>query len=373
MFRGTSVGSSGLQRDLNLVRRRAWLFIPFFILGLIIALAFGSVAGNSKAVASMQLETVVQDLVAGGDRGLRIFEAQSMTGDEKFKQEVITAIGDPNFDYARFSIALAPISVADGVSRGILTVSIEDPDKAKAEQYRQAFVDVFTKEYSTTDGLFRQRFVSKKQAVADLDEKTFQDAVAKLRPLAEAKGLPLDELVRSRQFSSAGLVQELNRQEANLQGELAQVEAALGGQGQPSGVAASAILGQPVTDAQAAGALRDRQAVLNAAVAIVRQKRSGLSDVSLDSDFLAQLDSVRTLAETKNESYVRLNNARVAVTSAQSDIATSYSFSGGVAGSNIGRVAVVIAVTVVFGLAAIYLLEWLSQVRAGHSSASPGA
>jgi hypothetical protein len=35
----------------------------------------------------------------------------------------------------------------------------------------------------------------------------------------------------------------------------------------------------------------------------------------------------------------------------------------------VGRVAVVIAVTMVFGLIAIYLLEWLTQVRAASSEA----
>jgi hypothetical protein len=44
---------------------------------------------------------------------------------------------------------------------------------------------------------------------------------------------------------------------------------------------------------------------------------------------------------------------------------TSYTFSGGLAGSLLGRIAVVIAVTLVFGLIAIYAWEWLSQVRAG--------
>src|SRR3990172_477600 len=114
--------TSGLERDLNLVRRRAWLFIPFLLLGLLLSFALGSLAGEANAVATMQLETVIHDLFTGGDRGLRIFEAQSMTGDAEFKSKVREAIGDPNFDYARYSVALQPISVADGVSRGTLTV-----------------------------------------------------------------------------------------------------------------------------------------------------------------------------------------------------------------------------------------------------------
>ncbi len=55
------------------------------------------------------------------------------------------------------------------------------------------------------------------------------------------------------------------------------------------------------------------------------------------------------------------------VTSAESTVETSYSFSGGAAGTLVGRVAVVLAVTIVFGLIAIYTLEWLSQVSRGAS------
>src|SRR5512138_426995 len=102
--------TSGLQRDLNLLKRRWWVFIPFLLLGILIAVAFGSFAGQSNAVASMQLDTVIHELFSGGDRGLRIFEADAMTTDDEFKQKVIQATGDPNFDYARFSIALTPIS-----------------------------------------------------------------------------------------------------------------------------------------------------------------------------------------------------------------------------------------------------------------------
>ena len=66
-------GTSGLERDLNLVRRRAWLFIPFAILGILAALFVGRATGDSNAVASLTLDTTVHDLVAGRDRGLRIF------------------------------------------------------------------------------------------------------------------------------------------------------------------------------------------------------------------------------------------------------------------------------------------------------------
>jgi hypothetical protein len=47
---------------------------------------------------------------------------------------------------------------------------------------------------------------------------------------------------------------------------------------------------------------------------------------------------------------------------------TSYTFSGGLAGSLLGRIAVAIAITVVFGLIAIYTLEWLSQARSSSES-----
>ena len=75
--------------------------------------------------------------------------------------------------------------------------------------------------------------------------------------------------------------------------------------------------------------------------------------------------NVRSTNAVRSDAYVRLNNARVAVTSSQSTAEVSYSSSGGVAGSLVGRIAIVIAVTLVFGLIAIYLLEWLSQVRLG--------
>lgn len=355
-------GTSGLKRDINLVRRKAWLFIPFALLGIVIALAFGSFAGQSNAVASMQLETVVQTLVNGGDRGLRIFEAQSMTSDARFKKEVVDAIGDPNFDYSRFSISLAPISVADGVARGILTVSIKDDDKARAEQYRQAFVDVFTKEYTTADGLFRSRFLEKKQEVADTAEKNYQDAYTKIATELDGKGPPVDELIRSRSFTGTSQIDQINVQIANLQREQAQVNAALA---LPTvdGNTATTILGHPVADADARAALDARGKVLTSAIGGLVDQRNSLSDSSLSPSLRAEVDNLRALADMKQTSYNSLNDARIAVTSAQSDISTSYSFSGGVAGTMLGRIAVAIAVTIVFGLIAIYLLEWLGQVR----------
>ena len=317
------------------------MFIPFFFFGILVSVAFGSFAGKANAVASMQLETVIHELFSGGDRGFRIFEADAMTGDPLFKKKVIEATGDPNFDYSRISIALSPISVADGVSRGILTVSIEDEDKLLAEKYRQAFVDVFTREYMEQDGLFRTRFVAKKQQVAAEFEKQYQAGYARLKPLADARGLPIDELTRPNSISRSGLTDELNQQEAELQRQLAEAK----------GLAAPDATQQ------------QRRAQLEAAIKSIQAYRLSLSPGTWDPEFRGLVDDVRALADLRYESYIRLNNARGAAVSAQSDIETSYSFSGGLSGSLFGRVAIVIAVTLIFGLAAIYLLEWLSQIR----------
>lgn len=327
--------TSGLQRDLNLLKRRWWVFIPFLLIGALIALSFGSFAGKANAVATMQLETVVQ-LATGGDRGLRIFEAQAMAADPRFKEKVTDAIGDPTFDYARFSIALAPISVADGVSRGILTVSILDDDKATAEKYRAAFVEVFTKEYQAPDGLYRQRFITKVQATTDTFEKQFFDAYNELRPKLEALNLPIDEMIRPRNTTAVSLLDELNKQEAELIRKAGDQEAA----------------------GDTAGA-----AITRRSIALLRQQRDAMADGGFSIEIQSGIDHVRTLNEKKHESYGYLNNAVVAVTSAQSDISTSYTFSGGLSGSNKGRIAIVLAVTLVFGLIAVYTIEWLSQIR----------
>ncbi len=328
--------TSGLQRDLNLLKRRWWVFIPFLLIGVLIALSFDSFAGKANAVATMQLETVVQQLASGGDRGLRVFEAQSMASDPRFKQKVIDKIGDPNFNYGRFAISLAPISVADGVSRGILTVSVEDQDKATAERYRAAFVEVFTKEYQAPDGLYRERFITKIQAVADEFERDFATSYTDLRPKLEALNLPVDEMIRPRNTTSVSLLDELNRQEAALIAKASEQEA--GG--------------------DTAGATVTRRAIT-----LLRQQRDGMADGGFSVEIQSAIDHVRTLNEKKHESYGSLNNAIVAVTSAQSDIDTSYTFSGGLSGSNKGRIAIVFAVTIVFGLIAIYTIEWLSQIR----------
>lgn len=363
--------TSGLERDLRLVRRRAWLFIPFFFVGILVAVAFGSLAGKSNAVATIQLETVVQQVFAGGDRGFRIFEADSMTKSQPFKDKVIAATGDPTFDYARYSIKLASIAVGDGVASGTLTVSVRDDNKATADRLLITFVDVFTREYTAPDGLFRTRFLASRADVAAEAEKQYQAGYAKLRALAQAKNItaPLDQITLHRR--DAGIVEQLNRTEADFQAQLAEVQGAskaVAGSGVNAEVAAaiaSSVLKSPVASVNAPGALAAKEQALQAAIAAVRQQRAALSDGSFDPEFLAELDRVRGLDQLKEDAYGRLVDAQAAVTTAESSAETTYSASGGLAGSISGRAAVVLAVTIVFGLIAIYTLEWLSQIRRG--------
>lgn len=367
-----SAGATGLERDLNLLRRRAWVFIPFFLLGLVLAFFLAGVAGKTNAVASIQLETVVHEVFTGGDRGLRVFEAQAMTADQEFKQKVRARIGDENFDYARFNISLTPQGVADGVARGVLTVSIKDDEKATAERYRQAWVDTFITEYTSPDGLFRRRFLEKREAVALALESEYQAALQNLKDMARSLNVaaPLDHLIlRDR---AGTLMEDLSQQEAELIAGRAEAQAALSAaQGASPEVAAALatnILGAPVSSAQAVAALKARADTLDAAIASLRQLQAGYSDASLDPEFLRALDYVRALDQLKVDGFGRLANARGSVTSAESTADTSYSFSGGATGTMVGRVAIVLAVTIVFGLIAIYTLEWLSQVRRGEAS-----
>jgi hypothetical protein len=333
---------NGLRRDLNLVRRRAWLFIPFLLLGIVVAYAFGSVAGDANAVATLTLDTVVQNVTPGGDRGFRIFEAEAMTADERFKEKVVAEVerrtGEENFDYGRYSISLNPIAVADGVSRGTLTVSVEDPDKAKAEHYRGAFVDVFTEEYTSPNGLFRNRFFEKKQEVVEAAEANFDEQYDRAKPLADAAGVPLDELIRPRFEDNQSLLDALAAQEGGIRSQLAIARGA----------------GNATEVQQLEAALDDLQA-----------QREALSEGSMDPELRALIADLRGANATRTSAYQALNDARTAASSAQSDIETSFTFSGGLATSLLGRIAVVIAVTLVFGLIAIYSWEWLSQVRSG--------
>jgi hypothetical protein len=358
-------GTSGLERDLRLVRRRAWLFIPFGILGLFAALFVGRATGDSNAVASMTLDTIVHDLIDGGDRGLRIFEAQQMTSDPEFRQQVIAATGEPDFDYGRFAVSLSPISVADGISRGILTVSITDPEKATAEKYRQAFVDVFTSEYTAPDGLFRERFVERRRNVAIRNDAQFQAAYQKAKTAVEGTGVELDLLLETRGTVSASL--STFEQRAILQSKLAEVNGAIaaldGATSSAAAAVASSVLGYPVSPGDAQPALAFRSAALRVALDTFEAASPVLAETRLTPEQLALVDEARGLRAVKDSSYIRLANAQVAVDSAESNIETSYTFSGGLAGSALGRVAVALAVTVVFGLIAIYTVEWLSQAR----------
>jgi hypothetical protein len=359
-----SPGASGLERDLHLVRRRAWVFIPFLILGVLIALALSRVSGDANAVATLQLETVVHDAVIGGDRGLRIFEAQSMTSSEPFKAKVRERLGDKTLDYARYSISLNPISVADGVARGVLTVAVVDPDKPTAERLRQAWVDTFVQEYSADDGLFRVRFLEKKQAVVKVAETFYQQTYDKLKPMAEAKGIPLDGVAASNNLQGS-LPSELNKVEADLQRELAEIDGTLAAG--PTGALASLVLKQPVSDAEAPRLLQARKTALQSAIASIRKQRAAVSDGASGLEFQALVDALRGWGQIKDQSNIRLSNAYVAITSAESTVDTSYAISGGFTGTSKGRVAIILAITVVFGLIAIYTLEWLSQLRRGMS------
>ena len=364
-------GTSGLERDLNLVRRRAWLFIPFAILGIAVGLFVGRATGDSNAVASMTLDTTVHDLVAGGDRGLRIFEAQEMTNDPKFKEKVLAAIGEEDFEYSRFVVSLAPISVADGISRGILTVAITDPDKETAERYRQSFVDVYTREYMDPDGLFRTRYVDRRAKTAKDADVALAESLTMLKDSAARKGLDLDILLETRgQNAPSGIAYEPL---IDLRRELAEVNGALANIGSLSASAAASIAGsvieQPVAAGDAGAVLAAKKTSLEAAITEFSTGTSTFAETSLDPDTLFLLELSRGRRQVKDESYIRLANAQVAVDSAESNIETSYSFSGGLAGSTLGRVAVAIVITIVFGLIAIYTVEWLSQARGTSSEA----
>lgn len=166
--------------------------------------------------------------------------------------------------------------------------------------------------------------------------------------------------------------ERLNKEEASLQSELAQVKSAVDvvNSGKFSAEANTALAATTLNTPVAGDprqALGSRQAALESSIASLRKLRADLSDSTLDPEIVKALDNVRVMVQLKFEAYGKIGNARAAVTAAESNIDTSYSFSGGVAGTLMGRVAVTLAFTIVFGLIAIYTLEWLSQVRA-HST-----
>ena len=361
--------TSGLQRDVRLLRRRAWLFVPFLFLGVLVAIVFSAFAGETNAVAELELDTVINDAGGGGDRGLRIFEAQSMTDDAEFRAMVIAEIGDPNFDYARFDVELDPISVAAGVSRGILTISIKDRSKGDAEKFREAFVDIFEREYLEPDGLFRKRFLANTLRVAEAAEAEFAASYAELSVAAAAQGIAVDELFRSGQATSP--LDALNVQEGELRGARARAQGTLatvraGGLSETAIASlAASVLGETVQPGDGEAVLAAQVASLETALASISEQIAGLSDGTLDPGLLTLLDEVRGLDEAKEAAFVRVANARIAIGSSDSTLEIERTFSGGLAGSYVGLIAVVLAVTLVFGLIAIYTLEWLSQVRGG--------
>lgn len=357
--------TSGLERDLQVIRRRWWVFLPFAALGILAALAVGALSGGSTAVATMTLDTTVHDLVIGGDRGLRIFEAQAMTSDPAFKEKVLASIGEPGFDYARFSVSLFPISVGDGISRGILTVSISDPDRTQAERYRQAFVDVYTREYTAPDGLFRTRFVERRRQVAANAEAAYQDAYRRLEAATSGRGVDLAALVETRGDTNPLVF--ATQQRAVLERQLAEAKGALasvsGASPEAAAAVAAAVIGQPVPAGQAQAVLTARAAALEAALREYAALAPALPEQQLDGATQALLNEVRGLRQVRDSAFVNLGNAQIAVGSAESRLEVSYAFSGGLAGSLAGRVAVALAVTVIFGLVAIFALEWLSPSR----------
>jgi hypothetical protein len=152
-----------------------------------------------------------------------------------------------------------------------------------------------------------------------------------------------------------------------LEAQLAQVDGALGAIGGATPTVAAAvaasIIGQPVASGDAQAVLALKRVSLAAAIQQYTKSATTIAEAQLDGDTLRLLDVARGLRQVKDESYIRLANAEVAVDSAESHMDTSYTFSGGLAGSLFGRVAVAIAVTIVFGLIAIYTVEWLSQAR----------
>lgn len=361
--------TSGFDRDIRLIRRRAWLFIPFFILGVAIALFYSRVSGKTNAIGTIGIQTVVHEVFTGGDRGFRTFEADQMTRDPVFKKEVIDAIGDPNFNYARFGIALSTLSIGDGVSSGTETVAIQDSNAALAQKYRNAWVNVFIKEFTSADGLFRETATNQRKAVVDQAEKNYVDDFAKLQALAKTEGVtaPLDQLAQPTRDRS--VTQGLNTQQADLMTQLAQVQAAektiaAGADASTASALASSVL-QATVSGDPAAALKAREATLNAAIATLSEQRASMSDGSFSPEFQSLLDNVRQEAAVKDAAYQNYNDGRAAAVSVRTNVAPVYTQSGGKGQSLLGRIAIVVVVTIVFGLIAIYAWEWLSQVRSG--------
>lgn len=360
-----SPGTSGLQRDLTLIRRRAWLFIPFFLLGILAAVAFNAFAGETTGIAEMELDTVVHDAGGGIDRGLRIFEAQSMTSDPEFEARIIEAIGEPDFDYERFEIKLRPLSVASGITRGTLTVTISDPSRKKAREYRDTFIEVFTREYQEPDGLWRMRFLNAREVAATAAADAFAAAYDRLEAATAGTDIPIDQLIRVEPQRHP--LDALTLQEAEVRASLSHARGALAAiQGLQPGAAAavvSGVIGQPVAAGDADAVIGAHIQGLEATLAGIEERSRQLSDAGLDPAIREFIDDVRALNEAKTDSALLLAEARIAVQASESNIEIEEDLSGGLGGTIVGQVAVVLAVTIVFGLLAVYTVEWLAQVR----------
>lgn len=360
--------ASGLERDLSLIRRRGWVFAPFLLVGIALAVVAGTLGGDSTASASLELETLVYGVPAGADRGLRVFEAQAMTRDRAFQDMVRQEAGEPGLDFGRYSISLIAPAVSEGLSQGTLNVSISDSDQDVAARLRDAFVEVFTREFLEEDGLFRQRHVERQRGVAETIEREFNVRHDELRALAEQSGVDnYEQLIAVGGENSP--VDELNMQIADLSRELAEVEGALAvvSGGVPEGVAAaiaSSTLGQPVSGSDAAGALTAWRDALVEAMGRLQERHLAISGAGLDADLRQALDEVRALARLRETAYERVADANVAAASAQTSVETSTSLAGPRELSLPALVAVAVASAIVLGLIAIFALEWFSGLRA---------
>lgn len=359
--------TSGLQRDVQIIRHRAWLFLPFLALGIIVAVVFSRVGGNTTASATMQLQTAVSDVVSGAS-GFEIYQAQAMTRLPQFRQEVLQAIGDKSFDYSRFNIVLNPNVASGGVSSGNLVVTISDSQVANAQKYVSDFVTVFTREFTSATGLFRTMYVQQQQAVATAAEEQYTQAYQRLQTLASQAGVtvPASQLV-SGSSQSTPYSTELAQKRADLAAQQTEIQSALASlagasPGTAAGVASS-ILQEPVTAADAMSTLQAASATLSSAIKTIDAELGTASGSALPTDVRAQLDKVLALGAMRNAAATYVANAEITVNSALSTVDASYTTSGGHLNSKLGLAAIALGITVVFGLIAIYLIEWLSQLR----------
>lgn len=362
--------TSGLERDVEIVRRRAWLFLPFLVLGILVALVLSQRgSGVTSGRATIQLQTSIHTLAPGGDQGFKVYDAQAMTRLPQFREEVIDKIGDKNFDYARFAIILNPNVAPEGASSGNLVATISAGTRADVEKYIQAFIDVFNKEFTSTDGLFRTQFIEQQTDVATAADKQYADATTKLQQMAQQAGIsvPVSQLGNANQ--TGGYASQLAQNQADLATQEAETQAALdsitGVDAGTAGAIASAVLGQPVSGADAVAALQARVTSLQSALKAIDAQAAAASGLSLPADIRAQADEVRALGDARTIAATDVANARSSLASGFTSADPSTVITGGSNTSVLALLAIVIGVTVVFGLVAIYLLEWFFQVRSG--------